>query len=77
MQTGHLPRPDLIVAVLAAGGHFLMIAACLVGFVLLRPKLTDWIRFPAGGVLAIVYFVLIIYTTGPQYVPLVRRIFHL
>jgi hypothetical protein len=31
-QTGQLHRPDLVVAVIAAAGHFLMIVACVVGF---------------------------------------------
>lgn len=76
VHTGHLLRPDLLVAVLAAGGHFLMIAACLAGFLLLRPRLAEWMRFFVGGFVAIAYLVAIIYTTGPQYVPLIRRIFH-
>jgi hypothetical protein len=77
LRTGHLPRPDSLIALLAAGGHFLMIGAGLAGFLLLRPKLMGWLKFLAGGAAAIAYFVLIIYTTGPQYIPLVRRIFHL
>ncbi len=77
VHTGHLPRPDRAVAVLAAGGHFLMIGACFAGFLLLSPKLRDWLRFLTGGAAAIACFVLIIYTTGPQYIPLIRRVFHL
>ena len=77
VHTGHLPRPDRLIAVLAAGGHFLMIAACLAGFLLLHPKLKGWLQFVVGGVAAIAYLILIIYVTGPQYIPLVRRIFHL
>ena len=76
VTTGHLHRPDLLVALIAAGGHFLMIAACLVGFLRLRPRGAEWTKFVAGGVIAIGYFVGIIYTTGPQYIGLVRRIFH-
>jgi hypothetical protein len=77
VTTGHLHRPDLLVALVAAAGHFLMIAACLAGFLRLRPKGVAWAKFMAGGVVAIGYFVGIIYTTGPQYIGLVRRIFHI
>jgi len=76
LHTGHLHRPDLLVAVIAAGGHFLLIAACLVGMIYLRPRFVHWLQFLAGGALAVSYFVLIIYTTGPQYIPLVGRVFH-
>jgi hypothetical protein len=77
LQTGRLKHPDLIVAVVAAGGHFLMIAACVAGFALLRPTPQRWLSFFAGGVLAILYFAAIIITTGLQYIPLLRRVFHL
>jgi hypothetical protein len=43
----------------------------------LRPRGRQFAAFLAGGVLAIGFFVLIIFTTGRQYVPLVRKIFHL
>jgi hypothetical protein len=41
-----------------------------------------WTGYPkklliAGGVIAVVYFVAIIFIAGPQYIGLVRRIFHL
>ena len=77
VETGRLKHPDLLVAVVAAGGHFVMIAACIAGFALLRPGARLWLRFVAGGIIAILYFVAIIITTGPQYVPLLRRVFHL
>lgn len=76
-STGRLPRPDLAIAVVAAGGHFLMILACLWGFLRTRPNSKQWLQFLAGGVLSIVYFIAIIFTTGPQYIPLVKRVFHL
>jgi hypothetical protein len=75
-RTGHLTRPDLLVAVVAAAGHFLLIAACLIGFLRTRPDAGSWGRFLAGGVIAVGYFVAIIFTTGPQYIGLVRHIFH-
>jgi hypothetical protein len=75
LQTGHLRRPDLVIAIVAAGGHFLMIAACLAGFLRTRPGARQIGQFIAGGILAVAYFVAIIYTTGPQYIGLVRRTF--
>jgi hypothetical protein len=77
LRTGQLARPDLLVALFAAVGHFLMIAGCLVCFLRLRPKLRQWTEFVTAGVLAVAYFVVIILTTGPQYIPLVKKVFHL
>jgi hypothetical protein len=77
LQTGHLHRPDLLVAVVAAAGHFVLIAACLVGFLRTRPNRISWGQFIAGGVIAVAYFLAIIFIAGPQYIGLVRRIFHL
>jgi len=77
VTTGRVPRPDLLIAVFAAGGHFLLILGCLAGLLRTRPAGRDWIRFTVGGVLAIAYLVAIIATTGRQYVPLLRLVFHL
>ena len=77
LQTGELQRPDLLIAVVAAGGHFLLLAACVAGFLRTRPKAVQWGQFVAGGVIAIAYFVAIIVATGPQYIELLRRFFRL
>lgn len=77
LRTGHLHRPDLAIALVAAIGHFLLIIACLAGFLRMRPRAKQWIEFIVGGLLAIGYFVLIIVTTGRQYIPLLKRVFHL
>jgi hypothetical protein len=63
--------------VIAASGHFLLIAACLAGFLRLRPRVPQWMQFVVGGMLAVGYFASIIITTGPLYVPLLRRVFHI
>ena len=76
VETGKLHRPDLLIALLAAGGHFLLIVACLAGFLRTRPGGGQWLRFVGGGIVAIAYFVGIIVTTGPQYIGLLRRVFH-
>jgi hypothetical protein len=76
-HTGRVSRPDLLIAVVAAAGHFLLIIACFAGFVRTRPKLQQWGEFVGGGVLAVAYFVAIIVVAGPQYIGLLRRVFHL
>ena len=75
LQTGRLHRPDLLVAVIAAGGHFLLKFACAAGWLRIRPGLRQAGEFVGGGVLAVVYFVAIILTTGQQYIPLLKRVF--
>ena len=77
VHTGTLPRPDLLVALIAAGGHFLIIFACAVGFYRLHPRAREWVQFVAGGILSVLYFIAIIFTTGRQYIPLIRRVFHM
>lgn len=75
VQTGQLHRPDLVVAVIAAAGHFLMIVACVVGLLRTGPNLRRWGQFFGGGMLAVAYLIAIIFTTGPQYIGLVKRVF--
>ncbi len=77
LRTGQLRRPDLLVAVIAAGAHFLLIIACLAGFLRTRPTARRWAEFMGGGVLAVGYFAAIIITTGPQYIGLMKRVFGL
>jgi hypothetical protein len=77
LRKGQLHRPDLLIAVIAAGGHLLLITACLAGFLRTRPGTRRWGQFVAGGALAVGYFVAIIITTGPQYIDLLKRVFRL
>jgi hypothetical protein len=77
LQTGRIERPDLALSAFAAAGHFLLIAACLIGFLRTRPRARDWGQFVGGGVLAIAYLIAIIITTGPQYIGLLKRVFGL
>ena len=76
-QTGELHRPDLLIAVIAGGGHFLLIIGCLAGFLRTRPGVRRWSEFVAGGGVAVAYLAAIIVTTGPQYINLLRRVFRL
>lgn len=75
LETGRVTRPDQFLAVIAATGHFLLIVACLIGFLKTRPKSGEWTRFICGGLLGMAYFIGIIFMTGPQYIPLLRRTF--
>ena len=77
LRTGRLHRPDLLIAVIAAGGHFLLIIACVAGFLRTRPDARRWAQFIGGGVLGVGYFVAIIISTGPQYIGLLKRVFRL
>lgn len=76
-QTGRIARPDLALSLTAAAGHFLLVVACLAGFLRTRPQARQWAQFVGGGILAIGYFILIIVPTGPQYIPVLRRVFGL
>jgi hypothetical protein len=75
LQTGRIARPDQFLALIAATGHFVLIVACLSGFLKRRPNAGHWSKFVGGGVLAMAYFIAIIFMTGPQYIPLIRRAF--
>jgi hypothetical protein len=78
IRTGSAPRPDLVLQLLAFGGHLLIIVACLVGFFRTRPGMRQWGQFVAGAGLVIGYLVAIVVTAGPpSAVALLRRIFGL
>ena len=64
-RTGAAPRPDVMLQLLAFGGHILIIVACLVGFFRTRPGMRQWGQFVAGAVVVIGYFVAIVFAAGP------------
>jgi hypothetical protein len=76
VSTGQVERLDLLVAVVAAAGHVLLIVACLAGFLRIRQNKASWGQFFAGGIIAVGYLVAIIFATGPQYIWIIRRVFH-
>jgi hypothetical protein len=47
-------------------GHFLLIVACIAGFLQLKPRMTQWGQFIGGGLLALAYFALIVVTAAPH-----------
>ena len=77
LQTGQLARPDLLVSVVAFTGHCLLFVACFVAYLRAPQPRRGVFKFVGGGLVAIGYFVLIIVTTGPQYIPLLRILFRL
>lgn len=76
LQTGRVSRPDQLIAVVAAAAHFVLIGSCLVGYFRIKPR-GSWepVKFLAGGFIAVGYFAGIIIVFGPQYIPLLRRVF--
>jgi hypothetical protein len=66
-----------LIAVVAVIGHFLLILGCVAGFARTRPAVRHWGAFAASGILAVGYFIAIIITTGPQYLPLLKKVFGL
>jgi hypothetical protein len=65
IRTGSAPRLDILLQVLAFGGHILIIIACLIGFFRIRPGVRQWVQFLAGGGLVIAYLFAIVFATGP------------
>ncbi len=66
LRTGHVSQPEQLAVLLGGLAHFLLIIACIAGFLQLRPDKKQWAQFLAGGLLAMAYFALIIVTTGPR-----------
>jgi len=76
IQSGHLQRPDQLIAVPAAAAHFVLIAACIAGYFLIPHRTArDAGKFWASSVLVVAYFVAAVVLTGPQYIPLIKRVF--
>lgn len=66
VQTGRMENPTQLIVVMAAIGHLILIIACLVAFLRLRPGIKLWGQFLGGGLIALAYFAAIIITTGPR-----------
>jgi hypothetical protein len=64
--TGHLIRPETVMVFVGTLAHFLLIIACLAGFLRLRPGKKQWYHFFAGGMLVLVYMALIIIVAAPR-----------
>jgi len=66
LSTGHVSRPDTLMVMIGGVAHFVLIIACMAGFLQLRPRMKQWGQFFGGGLLALAYFALIIVTTAPR-----------
>jgi hypothetical protein len=66
LHGGHVTSPDTAMVTIAAIGHFILIAACIAGFLDQKPSVKNWAQFVAGGFLALAYMALIIATTAPR-----------
>jgi hypothetical protein len=66
LHGGHVTRPETAMVPVGGVGHFILIAACLAGFLQQNPSGKSWLKFFAGGLLALAYMVLIIATTAPR-----------
>jgi len=66
LPTGHVSRPDTLMVLVGGVGHFVLIIACMAGFLHQRPSVKHWGQFFGGGILALVYFGLIVATTAPH-----------
>jgi hypothetical protein len=66
LHTGNVSRPDTMMVTVGVVAHFLLIIACIAGFIQLRPRRKDWGQFFAGGFLAMAYFALIIAIARPR-----------
>lgn len=65
IRTGHADRPVTIMVAVGGLGHFLLLIGCVVDFLALRPRISEWGQFVSGGLLAIAYLALVvILTTG-------------
>ena len=66
LKTGHVSQPDALMVLVGGIGHFLLIVACIAGFLQLKPRMTQWGQFIGGGLLALAYFALIVVTAAPH-----------
>jgi hypothetical protein len=66
VRTGHVSQPVPMLVMVGGVAHFLLIIACMAGFLQLRPRGKQWGKFFAGGFLALGYFALIIAIARPR-----------
>jgi hypothetical protein len=78
MSTGHLARPDLLIAVPAWFSNFLVIAGCLWGYLRRTVKsVADVGRFLVAFALTTGFFAADMAVFQPRYLALFRRMLHL
>jgi len=76
-RTGHLDRPDLVIAVPAWTGNFLIIVGCVWGYALLpRKSPRDALDFVVTFALTTGFFALDMTVFQPRYLGLFRAMVH-
>jgi len=66
LRGGHVSQPDALMVMVGGVAHFLLILACMAGFLQLRPGRKQWGQFFGGGLLALAYFILIVAIMAPR-----------
>jgi len=65
VRTGHMGQPVTVMVAIGGMGHAILLIACVMHFLELRPGIRQWGQFLAGGLLSIAYLALaVILTTG-------------
>jgi hypothetical protein len=49
IRTGHTRQPVTLMVAIGGIGHFLLLIACVIDFLELRPGIRQWVQFFAGG----------------------------
>ncbi len=65
LRTRHMSQPVTLMVAIGGIGHFVLLIACIIDFLELRPGARQWGQFVAGGLLSIAYLALAVtLTTG-------------
>ena len=77
IHTGHLERPDLLIAIPAWLGNFAVVVGCVWDYFRLRPRSwTDTLRFVVTFVLTTGFFALDMWVFQPRYLGIFPRLLH-
>ena len=77
IPTGHLQRPDLLIAIPAWLANFLVIVGCIWGYLLLPHKSwTDAVKLVVTFALTTAFFALDMYLFQPRYLGIFPRLLH-
>jgi hypothetical protein len=66
VHTGHVADPVPMMVAVGGIGHFILLVACIAGFLEQKPTAKAWAKFFGGGFLTLAYMALIIATTAPH-----------
>ena len=66
LRTAQTHRLDTMLVFIGGVSHFVLIAACLTGFIALNPDARAWRRFALGGLIGMLYMAAIIAAFRPR-----------